>query len=58
MYALSQRSEWQEDALVARFTREILPRLDPAALALDPWLQPSAEHRVPLRLRPALQAIG
>ncbi|HEV2538982.1 MAG TPA: UDP-N-acetyl-alpha-D-muramoyl-L-alanyl-L-glutamate epimerase [Frateuria sp.] len=58
MYALSQRPEWQEDALVARFVREILPQLDPASLALEPWLEPSAEHRVPLRLQPALQAIG
>jgi hypothetical protein len=58
MYALSQRPEWQEDALVARFIREILPQLDPASLALEPWLEPSAEHRVPSRLQPALQAIG
>ena len=58
MYALSQRPEWQEDALVARFCSEILPQLDASELALEPWLEPSAEHRVPLRLRPALAAIG
>ncbi|KRE88663.1 hypothetical protein ASG87_08775 [Frateuria sp. Soil773] len=58
MYALSQRPEWQEDALVARFIREILPQLDPAQLALEPWLAPSSEHRVPARLQPALAAIG
>jgi UDP-N-acetyl-alpha-D-muramoyl-L-alanyl-L-glutamate epimerase len=58
MYALSQRPEWQEDALVARFAREILPQLDPAQLALAPWLDASPEHRVPARLRPALGAIG
>jgi hypothetical protein len=58
MFALSQRPEWQEDALVARFAREILPQLDPAQLALEPWLEPAAEHRVPARLRPALEAIG
>jgi len=58
MHALSQRSEWQEDALVARFIREILPQLDRAQLAIDPWLAPSDEHRVPLRLQPALEAIG
>jgi hypothetical protein len=58
MYALSQRPEWQEDALVARFTGEILPQLDPAQLALEPWLVPSLEHRVPSRLRRALEAIG
>jgi len=58
MYALSQRPEWQEDALVARFRDEILPRLDAAQLALEPWLQPSAEHRIPARLQAALQAIA
>jgi hypothetical protein len=58
MVALSQRPEWQEDALVTRFRSEILPQLDVAQLALEPWLQPSAEHRVPLRLQPALAAIG
>ena len=54
MLALSQRSEWQEDALVARFIREILPQLDAKELALEPWLQPSAEQRIPGRLLPAL----
>jgi len=58
MYALSQRPEWQEDAVVARFRQEILPQLDAAALALEPWLQPSAEHRVPARLQGALAAIA
>ncbi len=54
MYALSQRSEWQEDALVDRFRSEILPQLDVSELALEPWLQPSGEHRIPARLLPAL----
>ena len=58
MYALSQRPEWAEDALVARFSREILPQLDTSLLALEPWLEPSSEHRVPLRLQPALATIG
>lgn len=58
MYALSQRPEWAEDALVARFRSEILPQLDVAQLALEPWLQPSGEHRVPARLQAALAAIG
>jgi hypothetical protein len=58
MYALSQRPEWQEDALVARFRSEILPQLDVSQLALEPWLQPGAEHRVPARLQAALAAIG
>ncbi len=58
MHALSQRPEWQEDAVVARFRSEILPQLDPSQLALEPWLQPAAEHRVPARLQAALAAIG
>ena len=58
MHALSQRPEWQEDALVERFRSEILPQLDATQLALEPWLEPSAEHRVPARLQPALKAIG
>ncbi|MET0331742.1 MAG: endonuclease domain-containing protein, partial [Dyella sp.] len=58
MYALSQRPEWQEDAVVARFREEILPQLDASELALEPWLQADAEHRVPARLRAALDAIG
>lgn len=58
MYALSQRPEWQEDTLVARFRHEILPQLDAAELALEPWLRPSSEHRVPARLQAALAVIG
>jgi len=58
MYALSQRPEWQEDALVARFRSEILPQLDAAQLALEPWLPAAGEHRVPVRLQVALAAIG
>ncbi|WP_431635982.1 UDP-N-acetyl-alpha-D-muramoyl-L-alanyl-L-glutamate epimerase [Dyella sp. KULCS107] len=58
MYALSQRPEWAEDALVARFRSEILPQLDASQLALEPWLVPSGEHRVPARLQTALAAIG
>lgn len=58
MFALSQRPEWQEDALVARFRSEIAPQLDASQLALAPWLQPEGEHRVPARLQAALAAIG
>ncbi len=54
---LVQRPEWAEDALVKRFRREILPQLDPTDLALEPWLQPSDEHRVPPRLHKALDEI-
>lgn len=58
MYALSQRPEWAEDALVARFRSEILPLLKVGELALEPWLEPSLEHRVPSRLQSALAMIG
>ncbi len=58
MVALSQRPEWAEDALVARFRSEILPQLDASQLALEPWLAPSGEHRVPARLQAALANIG
>lgn len=58
MYALSQRPEWREDALVERFRNEILPQLDAAQLALEPWLLPAGEHRIPARLQAALAAIG
>ncbi len=57
MFALSQRPEWTEDALLRRFTREILPQLDRAELALQPWLEPAGEHGIPARLRGALDAI-
>jgi hypothetical protein len=57
LYALSQRPEWREDAIVARFEREILPQLQVADLALDQWLAPSGEHLVPARLVGALSAL-
>ncbi|QWT20404.1 hypothetical protein KPL74_22010 [Bacillus sp. NP157] len=56
--ALASRPEWQEDALVARFRREILPQLDASELALEPWLKPGASHLVPARLLGALDALG
>ena len=54
MYALSQRPEWQEDALIARFRQEILPQLDVTQLAIEPWLEASPEHGIPARLHGAL----
>jgi hypothetical protein len=54
MYALSQRPEWSEDALVARFREEILPQLDITQLAIEPWLEASPEHGIPARLQGAL----
>src|SRR5690606_12199391 len=38
---------WREDALVARFAREILPQLDAQDLAIEPLLSVSHEHAVP-----------
>jgi hypothetical protein len=58
MYTLSQRPEWREDGLVARFAEQILPQLDVAELALAPLLAPSAEHFLPLRLQRLLHAHG
>jgi hypothetical protein len=58
MATLAARPEWREDALVARFRREILPQLDVARLALAPWLAPAGEHGVPPRLAAALTWIG
>ncbi|HET8554494.1 MAG TPA: UDP-N-acetyl-alpha-D-muramoyl-L-alanyl-L-glutamate epimerase [Rhodanobacteraceae bacterium] len=57
MATLAARPEWAEDALVKRFRREILPQLDTAGLALEPWLTPSTEHHVPPRLHKALDEI-
>jgi len=57
MHALSQRPEWREDALVARFAEEILPQLDRARLDLEPWLEAADAHRIPARLAGALDAI-
>jgi hypothetical protein len=56
--ALAARPEWREDALVARFHDLILPHLDAAALALEPWLAASAEHGVPPRFEPALHWVA
>jgi hypothetical protein len=58
MQALSQRPEWREDALVARFAEEIAPQLDRGELALEPLLRASPEHFVPERLRGLLHAAG
>ncbi|HEY7872710.1 MAG TPA: UDP-N-acetyl-alpha-D-muramoyl-L-alanyl-L-glutamate epimerase, partial [Rudaea sp.] len=51
MHALTQRPEWREDTLVARFAEEIAPQLDVRELVLAPLLAPSAEHFLPLRLQ-------
>ena len=56
MYALSQRAEWREDALVARFAKEILPQIDRATLAFEPLLAPAGEHFLPPRFASLLNA--
>jgi len=48
--ALARSPAWREDALVARFAREILPQLDAAALDIEALLKPSGEHGVPADL--------
>jgi UDP-N-acetyl-alpha-D-muramoyl-L-alanyl-L-glutamate epimerase len=50
MNALAGSASWREDALVARFQREIRPQLDPAELELAPLLPPEGPHGVPERL--------
>lgn len=50
LYALSQRPEWREDALVARFRNVVLPQLDAGELALAPLLAPEGPHGLPPRL--------
>ena len=58
MHALTQRPEWREDAIVARFAEEIAPQLDTGELALAPLLAPSAEHFLPLRMQRFLHEAG
>ncbi|MCD7099328.1 endonuclease domain-containing protein [Stenotrophomonas sp. MMGLT7] len=56
MATLAARPEWKEDALVARFVREIAPQLDPAELAIEPLLALDEEHRIPASLWEQLRA--
>lgn len=56
MAALGDRPEWREDAIVARFNREIRPQLDAAALAVAPLLEIGGEHRIPAALWERLRA--
>jgi hypothetical protein len=58
MFALAQRPEWREDALVARFADEILPQLERDDLTLAAQLQPAATHFLPARLQDLLRARG
>ena len=47
MAALAQRPEWREDALVARFAREIAPQLEADGLRIEPRLVLDEEQRIP-----------
>ncbi len=58
MAALSARAEWSEDALVSRFARQSLSRIDPAELDLAAQLRASGPHHLPDRLLPILHAAG
>ena len=55
MAALATRPEWREDAVVARFSHEVLPQLDAGELDIAPLLAIDGEHGVPdalwIRLR-------
>jgi hypothetical protein len=57
MAALTQRAEWREDALVARFIDEIAPQLGSTQPALDALLAPAGEHRIPQRLWSCVDAV-
>jgi hypothetical protein len=56
MAALASRPEWKEDALVARFIREIQPQLAASELEIAPLLDIGGEHRVPAALWEQLRA--
>ncbi len=56
MAALGDSASWREDALVARFNREIRPQLDAAELGIAPLLVASDEHGIPPALWGALRA--
>ena len=54
MAALAASPSWREDALVARFAREIEPLLDPKDLQVAPLLEASDDHAIPPTLQGAL----
>lgn len=54
MAALADSPSWREDALVARFAREIRPQLDENELRLAPLLDASGDHGIPTALWGAL----
>ena len=56
MATLASRPEWKEDALVARFIREIQPQLVASEREISPLLDMGGEHRVPPALWERLRA--
>ena len=56
MAALTQRPEWREDALVARFAREIAPQLAGEDLAIEPLMVLDDAHGIPPALWERLRA--
>ena len=56
MFALSQRPEWREDAVVTRFLDEVLPQLAAHELDLAELLAPSETHGIPARLAGVVDA--
>ncbi|MEO6364478.1 MAG: UDP-N-acetyl-alpha-D-muramoyl-L-alanyl-L-glutamate epimerase [Luteimonas sp.] len=57
MIALAQRPEWREDAIVERFARDILPRLDPGEVDVAGLMALDDEHRIPAALWDGLRAL-
>ena len=56
MAALAQRPEWREDAVVARFAREIQPQLGDDTAGIAPLLVIDDQHRIPAALWERLRA--
>ena len=56
MAALATRPEWQEDAVVRRFIREVAPQLESSDLSIDALMAIDEEHRIPADLWERLRA--
>ncbi len=56
MAALAARPEWREDAIVARFAREIAPQLGAEETGVQALLAPEGEHGIPAPLWERLRA--
>ncbi len=54
---LAGRAEWREDAVVARFAREILPRLSAEDLNFAALLEPAGPHAVPAAVMEQISAM-